>query len=83
MSKKDKTINDLLEALGSHEVIARRLAAATDFEIAPSGQTIRRWFRANDIPLEELLIMLDLADLGVSRAYEFHPYLRRFFEVKQ
>ena len=83
MSKKQQIINSLRERLGSAEKIAQRLAARYQFEESTSGQSVRRWFREQRIPIKPLLTMLDMAGLSASNAFEFHPYLRKYFELKQ
>jgi hypothetical protein len=83
MSRKEKIIKALGDALGSCEKIAQVLAAESQFDISYSGQSVRRWFQDQDIPLRPLLVMLSAAGMQPTNAFVFHPYLKEFFQVKQ
>ena len=48
-----------------------------------SGNTIRRWFRDNEVPIEIFMLLLDKTKLPHSTAFRVYPWMRTYFADKQ
>jgi len=75
-------LEELRDALRpeSYDTMAVWLNLESRDFIAVAGNTVRRWFCEDRMPLYPLLLLLEHAQLPLTVAFKIHPWARRYFK---
>ena len=66
----------------SYAGIAHYLELTSGGLIDVTGNTVRRWFRDNEIPLEVFMLLVDKAEISHAAAFRVYPWTRNYFTLK-
>lgn len=79
-----KDLAVLRQQLGtSYDDMARCLRLDTEDRLDYSGNTLRRWFRDDQVPIEVFFLLCDISGIGADRAAEaafrLYPWAAKVF----
>lgn len=78
-----KDLSALRRALNtSYAEIARIIEIESGGLLDVTGNTVRRWFRDNEIPLEVFMLLVDKTPICRSVSLRVYPWLQPYFTPK-